>query len=138
MSAHPQFSLLRTVLVVDDAEDCAATIEIALQSVAGLAVRVAASAEDALRLLGEDHIAAIVTDLHLPSMDGLELVARVRAAARHSCTPIVVVSGDSDPATPERVMRAGANAFFAKPYSPSAVRKKLEELTKMGGPDGSR
>ena len=127
----------RTILVVEDAEDCAATIEIAMQSVEGLIVRVAGSAEEALRILEEDSVLAIVTDLHLPSMDGLELVAHVRADPRNAGVPIVVISGDSDPETPERVMRAGANAFFAKPYSPGAVRKRLEELTAAGGPDGS-
>ncbi len=128
----------RTILVVEDADDCAATIEIAMQSVDGIVVRVAGSAEQALRLLEETHVSAVVTDLHLPSMDGLELVARLRADARHSKIPIVVISGDSDPATPARAVRAGANAFFAKPYSPGAVRKKLEELTGLGGPDGPK
>lgn len=124
----------RTVLVVEDAEDCASTVEIALQAVPGLTVRVASSAEEALRVLGEGSVTAIVTDLHLPAMDGFEFLAHLRGEPRYSDVPIVVISGDSDPATPGRALRAGANAFFAKPYSPGAVRRKLEELTAVGGP----
>ena len=123
----------RTILVVEDAEDCAATIEIAMHSVREIVVRVATSAEQALRILDEDPVSAVVTDVHLPSMDGLELVVYLRADPRFSKIPILVISGDSDPATPSRALRAGANAFFAKPYSPGAVRKKLEELTGLGG-----
>lgn len=138
MMLHPVPSPPKIILVVEDAEDCAATIEIAMQSVADVVVRVAGSAEQALRVLRDTPVAAIVTDIHLPSMDGFELVAHLRADPRYSNIPIVVISGDSDPATPNRAMRAGANAFFAKPYSPGAVRKKLEELTGLGGPDVPR
>jgi DNA-binding response OmpR family regulator len=42
--------------------------------------------------------------------------------------PILVVSADADPSTPARALGLGANAYFAKPFSPSAMRKKLEEL----------
>jgi DNA-binding NarL/FixJ family response regulator len=42
--------------------------------------------------------------------------------------PIIVVSADTDPATPERVVALGAEAFFPKPFSPALVRRKLEQL----------
>ena len=41
---------------------------------------------------------------------------------------VVVVSGDSDPKTPERLYRLGANAYFGKPYSPAKVRQRVEQL----------
>jgi CheY-like chemotaxis protein len=118
----------RLVLVVEDAEDCSATLEIALHSVAGLALCFAGSAEEALHLIDRQPVSAIITDLHLPAMDGFELLSRVRSQPRYSGVPILVVSGDADPETPRRAMSLGASAFFPKPYSPSAVRQKLEEL----------
>ena len=118
----------RVVLVVDDSEDCAATMEIALGAVPGVAVVVTPTAEQALQLLETTNVAAVITDLHLPAMDGLEFVGHVRADGRWARVPILVISGDSDPGTPGRVRSAGASAFFAKPYSPLAVRQKLEEL----------
>jgi CheY-like chemotaxis protein len=39
-----------------------------------------------------------------------------------------VISGDSDPRTPERVRRAGADAHFVKPYSPVEIRRTLEQF----------
>jgi CheY-like chemotaxis protein len=42
--------------------------------------------------------------------------------------PIMVVSGDNDPSTLERLVNLGASAYFPKPYSPSQVRQRLEEL----------
>jgi two-component system chemotaxis response regulator CheY len=119
---------VRLVLVVDDSEDCAATIEIALGAVSGIEVCVTHTAEQALQLLETKNVAAMITDLHLPFMDGLELLEHVRANPRWARIPVLVISGDSDPGTPERMRGAGASAFFAKPYSPLAVRQKLEEL----------
>ena len=61
-------------------------------------------------------------------MSGFDLIRRVREQPGYAHVPILVISGDSDPGTPERIRALGANAFFPKPYSPSAVRKKLETL----------
>jgi CheY-like chemotaxis protein len=69
-----------------------------------------------------------VLDLHMPAMDGFELIRRIRGDARYARVPIIVVSADTDPRTPERTYRLGANAYFSKPCSPASVRHKLEEL----------
>lgn len=117
-----------TILVVDDSEDCIATLVLALQTVPGIAVRPSLSAEAALMALESDTVSAVITDVHLPEMTGLELVARIREDPRFRSLPILVVSADTDPSTPARALGLGANAYFAKPFSPSAMRKKLEEL----------
>jgi CheY-like chemotaxis protein len=71
---------------------------------------------------------AVITDLHLPAMTGLELIARIRGQDRFRSLPILAVSAATDPATPKAALASGANAFFPKPFSPVAVRRKLEEL----------
>jgi len=116
------------ILVVEDAEECCAGLEVALQGLDGFEVSLARSAEEAMRTLESGRVGALVTDLHLPVMDGFELVERVRRDRRFDSLPIVVTSGDSDPETPARVLRLGADCFFAKPYSLNALRFKLEEL----------
>lgn len=116
------------VLIVDDAEQCAETLELALFGLPGVDVMAAGSAEAALRLMRDRRICAFITDLHLPRMSGYDLIRRVREHPDYAHVPILVISGDSDPNTPERIRQLGANAFFPKPYSPSAVRKKLETL----------
>lgn len=118
---------MRTVLVVEDTGACATTLEIALERIDGLQVRVASSAEAARTSFETDpSICAIITDVHLPEASGLDLLAWIRA--RNPELPILVISGDSDPETPARTLRAGADAFFPKPFSPAVVRQKLEDL----------
>ena len=116
------------VLIVDDAEQCSETLEVALFGLPGVDVLAAKSAEAALRLMLERRICAFITDLHLPHMSGFDLIRRVREHPGYASVPILVISGDSDPGTPERTRALGADAFFSKPYSPSAVRRKLEML----------
>ena len=100
------------VLIVDDAEQCAETLEVALFGLPGVDVMAAESAEAALRMMGERRICAFITDLHLPRMSGFDLIRRVREQPGYADVPILVISGDSDPGTPERIRALGANAFF--------------------------
>ena len=115
-------------MIVEDSDTSADTLEIALLSLPDVSVAHAASGRKAWQLIQNQGVAAIVTDLHMPHMDGFELIERVRAAGGAARVPIIVISGDSDPGTPERVRRLGADAYFAKPYSPAAVRETLERL----------
>ena len=118
----------RAVLIVEDSEHSADALEIALTGIPGVAVVMARSGMEALRILGGRTVGVIVTDLNMPRMDGFELIRRVREQRELAQTPIVVVSGDTDPETPERVARLGVSAFFPKPYSPGEVRRKLEQI----------
>ena len=120
--------MTKTILVVDDEEDCIATLQLALETLADVVIRPALSAEAALRALESGTFSAVITDIHLPEMTGLELVERIRKIPRFRSLPVLVLSADPDPSTPARALGLGANAYFAKPFSPSAMRKKLEEL----------
>jgi two-component system chemotaxis response regulator CheY len=119
-----------SVLIVEDSENSAATLEIALLGIPGVSVRLASSAVQALRILQEPDsgIQAVVTDLNMPRMDGFELIERIRGDHRLCGTPIIVVSADTDPSTPERIAQLGVSAFFPKPYSPAQVRRKMEQI----------
>ena len=118
------------VLIVEDSENSAATLEIAFLGIPGIRVRMASSGLEALRILNGDGggIRAIVTDLNMPRMDGFELIRRIRQNRKLNATPIIVVSADTDPQTPDRIAQLGVSAFFPKPYSPSQVRRKLEQI----------
>ena len=118
------------VLIVEDSESSAETLEMAILGIPGVSVEIVPSAAEALRILsgGTGPVRVMVTDLNMPRMDGYELIRRVRADQSLARMQIVVVSADTDPATPERVGALGVEAFFPKPFSPALVRRKLEQL----------
>lgn len=117
------------ILLVED-NDGVAPLEIALASFVGLGVVTMTDGRHALKLLqsGTRDLAAVITDLHLPFVDGYELVAAIRAQVDYRRLPIIVVSGDNDPEVRNRVRELGADAFFVKPYSPAEIRHTLEGL----------
>ena len=120
---------MRSVLIVEDSENSAAMLEIALQGIPGTSVLTTNCAIEALRILDNgNQIRALVTDLNMPRMDGFELIQHVRSNRKLSGMPIIVVSADTDPATPDRIAALGVQAFFPKPFSPALVRRKLEQL----------
>jgi CheY-like chemotaxis protein len=128
----------RLVLIVEDSETCAETLQIALESIPDVEVRSIHTPHAAIALLNERYteIVAIITDLNLDwgaaqsvgLGDGLDLIRQLRAEPRFARLPILMISGNSDPRLSERALAQGADAFFAKPYSPAAVRRKLEQL----------
>lgn len=117
------------ILIVEDSDDVA-PLEIALSRLNNLKVRVATNGRDALELIrrNAEDMAALITDLHLPFFGGLDLIREIRADPGSAKLPVIVISGDTDPSVRRRVYALGADAFFAKPYSPAAVCRKLEGL----------
>jgi CheY-like chemotaxis protein len=120
---------VRDVLIVEDDADVA-PLEIALAGLGGVNVHVFSDARAALSFLDENcnNIAAVVTDLNLPHLDGFELMAAIRSNKRYARFPIIVVSGNGHPDVPKRVLQMGADAFFSKPYSPAEIRQTLARL----------
>jgi len=130
MTPGARDEVARAVLIVEDSENSASTIELALSDIPGVTVLLAPSGVEALRIMNQtgSAVQAVITDLNMPRMDGFELIRRIREDRRTSAMPIIVVSADTDPETPERVAQMKVDAFFAKPFSPAQVCKKLEQL----------
>lgn len=126
MNAAAQSAKL--ILLVDDTRECCAALEVALTARGLFTVLACSSAEEALELTGTRPPSAVVTDIHLPGISGLELIHALRVRYAASFPVIVAVSGDGDPALRTAAIAAGADAFFPKPYSPAEICRTLEEL----------
>jgi CheY-like chemotaxis protein len=118
------------ILIVDDCEDAVPALQIALETFYHCKVRHSPDGAHALDLLAQagEQPLAIITDLNLPETDGYELIGSLRANGQWAHTPIIVISADTHPQTPGRVRELGADAFFAKPYSPAGVCQSLERI----------
>jgi CheY-like chemotaxis protein len=117
------------ILIIEDSDDVTA-LEIALASLNGSSIKVVNDGRQALALLDSTphDIVAVITDLHLPIVDGFDVLTAIRCNDRYRTLPIIVISGDSDPEVRTRLYNLGANAFFTKPYSPATIRQTLEGL----------
>lgn len=119
-------STQQAILVEDEAALRLATAQ--TLELDGFAVRACASAEEALQLLRADYAGVLVTDVRLPGMSGLELLAQVKALDAE--LPVIVVTGHGDVAMAVDAMRSGAYDFIEKPFAAErladAVRRAQE------------
>ncbi len=129
MDDGPQ--LKGTVLVVDDHPVNRKFVEILLGKM-GLEVRVAEDGAQALKLLfAGSAVDAVLMDLQMPVMDGLEATRRLRAWEAEQGrprVPVVAFTADAFDEARLRTHEAGMDAFLAKPIVPQRLRETLERL----------
>lgn len=113
------------ILIVEDEEKLQRALELHLRSL-GFEVVKAGSAESALAEI--DRADLILSDLRLPGMDGLELLARIRLT--NSVSPVILMTAFGTVESAVEAMRQGANDFLTKPFSldhlTSVVERALE------------
>ncbi len=92
-------------------------------------VDVAVDGEMALeRLTGDARYRAVVLDLKLPRMDGLEVLRRIRAAG--NSTPVVVVTARGEEAQRIEGLQAGADDYLVKPFSLAELHARIEAVVR--------
>ena len=115
----------KRVLVVEDEEKLRRVVELQLAS-AGFEVDKAATAEEGVKVV--DRADLVLTDLRLPNMDGLGLLALIRR--QNAQVPVVVMTAYGSIETAVECMKAGATDFLLKPFSldhlMQVVHKALE------------
>jgi len=104
------------ILVVEDSSAMRAFIRASLEEALGAEVDEASNGFEALRLLPRDEYAAVIVDINMPDVNGLELISFMRSAEAHQKTPIVLISTEATPQDRERGLTLGANAFLQKPF----------------------
>ena len=115
----------RRVLIVEDDAHIAELLRMHLRD-EGYAVEHAADGEDGLRRLASGHWDALVLDLMLPGVDGLEICRRARAMARY--TPIIITSARSSEVHRIVGLELGADDYLAKPFSMLELVARVKAL----------
>ncbi|HEX2146239.1 MAG TPA: response regulator, partial [Pseudorhizobium sp.] len=103
------------VLLVDDEEELRRSTTQALE-LFGLSVDSFATAEQVLELIGFSFSGVVVTDIRMPSMDGMTLLHRIRELDPE--IPVILVTGHGDVQLAVKAMREGAYDFLEKPFTP--------------------
>jgi two-component system response regulator MprA len=118
------------VLVVDDEPPVREALERALR-LEGYDVELAAGGSEALDRLRRDPADAVVLDLLMPDVDGLEVCRRVRADGRR--TPILVLTARDGVSDRVSGLDAGADDYLAKPFALEELLARLRALLRRAG-----
>jgi DNA-binding NtrC family response regulator len=113
---------MATLLIVDDDNLVRDTLHDLLS--ASHECHTADRAQQALAYLDIETYDAVLTDISMPGLSGRELLRYIQT--KHSTTPVIVISGNSDEGDARELIDAGAFAYFAKPF-------KLDEVEEAVG-----
>ena len=106
----------KTILTVDDAMTMRKMVSFTLKSV-GHEVLEAHDGANALSLLRARSVDLVITDIHMPNMDGIELTRRLRSSPAFARTPILLLTTESDPSKKAEGRAAGATGWIVKPFA---------------------
>ena len=117
-------------LIVDDSSVMRKIVERSLRQAGldSLVVFEAGSGTDGLELLKSQSVDLILTDINMPSMDGLEFLRQLRAQNLAPGVPVVMITTESSEEHVKQAIQAGARGYIRKPFTPEQVKERVLPL----------
>ena len=126
-------SEIRT-LIVDDSSVMRKIVERSLRQ-AGLdplVVHEAGSGTEGLDVLKAKQVDLILSDINMPSMDGLEFLRQIRAQNLAPGVPVVMITTESSEEHVKQAILAGAQGYIRKPFTAEQVKERVLPLLECG------
>jgi two-component system chemotaxis response regulator CheY len=113
-----------TIMVVDDSSIIRCAIERALGMTRLPAEMVlqAQNGKQALELLGKRWVDLVFTDINMPEMTGIELIAAMKAHPEYKDIPVIMISTEGSAQRIAELMAMGINGYLRKPFTPEKLR----------------
>jgi len=126
-----------TILIVDDSPTIRRMVRASLANLHATFAE-AASGLEGIESLAVSRIDAVVLDLNMPDMHGLDVLRFIRSHRQYSGVPVVVLTtrGDADGRT--AALEAGATAYMTKPFSPPALAATVKDSLANAGTRSAR
>jgi two-component system alkaline phosphatase synthesis response regulator PhoP len=116
---------MKRVLVVEDEPDMVELVRYNLEK-SGFKVEAAADGERGLELARRSLPDAIVLDLMLPGVDGLEVLRRLKAQPKTASTPVILLTAKDGEADRVVGLELGADDYVVKPFSPRELVARVK------------
>ena len=117
----------KTILIVDDSASIRDLITFTLET-AGYKVLCGKDGNDALRYFGGSSIDLVITDLHMPKVDGIALIKEIRAMPKYQFVPILVLTTDSQVSKKQNARDAGATGWIVKPFEQEKLLSAIQKV----------
>lgn len=123
----PKGSLLH-VLVVDDQRTMRTLVRESLAQMGCHNVREASDGLEALTEMALHPAHLIISDLNMPNMDGLRLLAAIRADERWKKVGFIMLTSQGERELVKKAVELGVNNYLVKPFSLASIRQKVEAV----------
>lgn len=120
-------------LIVDDSSVMRKIVERSLRQAGfdALFVHEASSGTEGLELLKARQVDLILSDINMPSMDGLEFLRQIRAQNLAPGVPVVMITTESSEDHVKQAIEAGARGYIRKPFTAEQVKERVLPLVKV-------
>jgi two-component system, chemotaxis family, chemotaxis protein CheY len=118
------------VLVVDDSAAIRKILQRVLRQT-GMAINTiheAGDGQEALDLLRSRRVDLVLTDINMPRMDGLELLAKIKGSSDWASVPVVMITTEGGESKVAEAVRLGAAGYVRKPFTADQIKEKLAGL----------
>jgi len=115
------------ILVVDDSSTMRRIISNILKSCGHENLVEAADGIEGLNMLkANPDVGMVLTDWNMPNMNGIDFLAKIRETTPAAQLPVIMVTTEAEKANVVAAIKAGANNYIVKPFTPDVVKSKLE------------
>ncbi len=117
------------ILVVDDSRVIRAVIKKTLD-LAGVEINElheAQNGKEALDILNEQQVDLVFSDIHMPEMNGMEMIEKMAEDGALREIPVIVISSEGSKERVGELLEKGARAYIRKPFTPELVRDLVQE-----------
>lgn len=118
---------MASILAVDDSPSMRQLVSMTLKQ-AGHDVHLAEDGDDALAKAGSLDVDLVITDVHMPNMDGITLTQSLRGLEQFRFTPILILTTESAADMKMRGKEAGATGWIVKPFNAEALLKVVDRV----------
>jgi two-component system chemotaxis response regulator CheY len=115
------------VLVVDDSAAIRKILTRVLRQT-GMAIQTiheAGDGQEALALMAQHRIDLVLSDINMPKMDGLQLLASLKASPQWRNIPVVMITTEGGETKVAEAVRLGAAGYVRKPFTADQIKEKL-------------
>ena len=119
------------VLVVDHNRDDLDRMDQILENQAGIDYRLCDRPDQALTLLNKGEIDCLLLDIHMPAMDGLQMIQKVRELQGGTWLPTLFMASAEDVKSRGRALRAQGDAMLTKPIEPEILLNQLQVIERL-------
>ncbi len=118
---------MATILVVDDSASMRRMVTLVLED-AGFSVLESHDGADALAKAQAETVDAVLTDVNMPVMDGIELVRALRELPAYKFTPMIMLTTVTSSDKKSDGKAAGATGWIIKPFSPAQLLNIIQRI----------
>ncbi len=119
---------MKRILVADDSLATRALIAASLADLKDVQVERVSTGVEAIKTLSTTHIDLVLTDIHMPEINGLELVRFIKSDQRLRSIPVVVISTEAAEDDRQRAFQVGADDYLPKPFTAPQLQNTINRL----------